>query len=365
MDPSDGKELPLHLNESVHVSVVVPCRNEARHVRLFLDSAFRQELGQIKLEILIADGMSDDGTQRILDEYKSRHANLRVIENPEKITSTALNRAICEARGEIIIRMDAHTQYAPNYIRSCVETLDETNADNVGGPVLTHAGGYLAQAIAYAFQARFARGGAKFRDPRHEGPVDTVAYGCWRKSTLERIGLFDETLVRSQDYELNVRIAASGGTVWQSPKIISWYKPRTCLSGLFQQYFQYGFWKVAVIRKHPTLVSWRNLVPGLCLIAGVASILGAVGTRLGGSVWWPNPFLSVWLTFVSLYLTASLSSAFSIARRKGWRFFPSLPVIFATYHLSFALGFLMAMLYRPAAGGRQKSPPKVLSAITR
>jgi glycosyltransferase involved in cell wall biosynthesis len=352
-------------NESVQVSAVVPCRNEVRHVRSFLDSVFRQELGQIKLEVLIADGLSDDGTRQILDEYKSRYATLRVIENPEKIASTALNRAIREAQGEIIIRMDAHTQYAPNYIRSCMEVLNESKADNVGGPVLTRAESYLAQAIAYAFQARFARGGAKFRDPRYEGPVDTVAYGCWRKSTLERIGLFDETLVRSQDYELNVRIVSGGGTVWQSPEIISWYQPRACLSDLFRQYFQYGFWKVAVIRKHPTLASWRNLVPGLCLIVGVASFLGALGMRHRGSVWWSSLFFSGWLTIVALYLMVSFLSAFSIARRKGWRFLPSLPVIFATFHLSFALGFLMAMLYRPAAGARPESMPKVLSAITR
>ena len=148
-----------------------------------------------------------------------------------------LNRAIREARGEIIIRMDAHTIYAPDYVRSCVEVLQETNADNVGGPALTRADGYIAQAIALAFHTPFASGGAKFRDPRYEGPVDTVPYGCWRKSTLERIGMFDEKLVRGQDYELNVRIVSSGGTVWQSPKIISWYsaqsQPFRAVSAIF------------------------------------------------------------------------------------------------------------------------------------
>jgi len=355
----------MQQGEGVHVSVVVPCRNEIRHICPFLDSVFRQELGQIKMEILIADGMSDDGTRLVLDEFEKRFAHLRVIENPEKIASTGLNRAIREAEGEIIIRMDAHTQYAPNYVRSCVEVLNETNADNVGGPALTCADGHLAQAIAYAFHTPFARGGAKFRDPRYEGPVDTVAYGCWHKSTLERVGMFDEILVRSQDYELNVRLASCGGTVWQSPKITSWYRPRASLSGLFWQYFQYGFWKVAVIRKHRRLASWRNFVPALCLLAGAALLLCATGASLGGSVRWRKVFLGEWSALVALYLIASFSSAFSIARRKGWRFLPSLPIIFATYHLSFALGFLLAILYRPAAGDRPKPMRKVLTAITR
>jgi succinoglycan biosynthesis protein ExoA len=352
-------------SEAVHVSVVVPCRNEIRHVRAFLDSVFRQELGQIKMEILIAEGMSDDGTRRVLGEFEKRFASLRVIENPEKIASAGLNRAIREAEGEIIIRMDAHTQYAPNYVRSCVEVLNETNADNVGGPVLTRADGYLAQAIAYAFQTRFARGGAKCRDPRYEGPVDSVPYGCWRKSTLQRIGLFDEILVRSQDYELNARLVSCGGTVWQSPKITSWYSPRASLSRLFWQYFQYGFWKEAVIRKHRRLASWRNLVPALSLLGGATLLFSAAGASLAGSPWWRNVFLGEWLTFVALYLIAAFSSAFSIAKREGWRFLPTLPVVFATYHLSFALGFLLAILYRPASEDRQQHMPKVLSAITR
>jgi succinoglycan biosynthesis protein ExoA len=351
--------------EAVHVSVVVPCRNEIRHIRAFLDSIFRQELGQIEMEVLIADGMSDDGTRLVLGEFERRFAALRVLDNPEQIVSTGLNRAIREAKGEIIIRMDVHTIYASNYVRSCVEVLNETNADNVGGPALTRADDYISQAIAYAFHTPFASGGAKFRDPRYEGPVDTVTYGCWRKSTLERIGMFDETLVRSQDDELNRRLVSNGGKVWQSPKIISWYRPRNTLSALAWQYFQYGFWKVAVIRKHRRLASWRNLVPGSCLFAGVVLLLGAGAARLSGSVWWRDVFLAEWFALVSLYSIASFASAFSVARRKGWMVLPVMPVVFATYHLSYALGFLLAVLYRPADWNRPHPMRKVLTAITR
>lgn len=349
----------------VHVSVVVPCRNEIRHIRAFLHSVFQQELGRIKMEVLIADGMSDDGTRLVLEEFSRRFAALRVLDNPEQIVSTGLNRAIREAMGEIIIRMDAHSIYATDYVRSCVEVLRETNADNVGGPALTRADGYLAQSIAHAYHARFVSGGAKFHDPQGEGPADTVPYGCWRKSTLVRLGLFDEKLVRGQDDELNLRIVSSGGKVWQSPSIVSWYRPRANLIGLFWQYFQYGFWKVAVIRKHRKLAAWRNLVPSSCLLIGAALLLAVAGTSLCGLVRWRNALLADWLALAGLYLLASFAFAFSIAKRKGWIFLPTLPVVFATYHFSYALGFLLALLYRPLAWNRPTPMSKALTAVTR
>jgi succinoglycan biosynthesis protein ExoA len=361
--PFEGKELSMPQSEAVRISVVVPCQNEIRHIRAFLDSLVHQELGQIEMEVLIADGMSDDGTRQVLGEWEKRCAAIRVLDNPEKTAPAGLNRAIREAQGEIIIRMDAHTFYAPNYVRRCVEVLNETKADNVGGPALTRADGYIAEAIALAFHAPFASGAAKFRNPRYEGSARTVPYGCWRKSTLERIGLFDAELVRGQDDELNFRIVSSGGTVWQSPKIISWYRPRTTLSALFRQYFQNGFWKVAVVRKHGRPASWRNLVPGSCLFVGVVLLLCAAGATLGRSVWWQNAFLAVWFALAGLYFTASFASAFSVARRNGWRFLPYLPIVFSTCHLSYALGFLLAILYRPATWNRPTPVRKVLTAL--
>lgn len=261
--------------------------------------------------------------------------------------------------------MDAHSVYAPDYVRSCVEVLNESHADNVGGPALTQAEGYLALAIAHAYQSPFARGGVKYRDPGYEGPVDTVTYGCWRKSTLERLGMFDETLVRSQDYELNMRIVSRGGTVWRSPRLISWYWPRASLSGLFWQYFQYGFWKVAVIRNHRGLASWRNFVTGSCLLAAGILLLCAAVASLSGLLLWQKVFFNVWLGLAGLYLAASFAAAFSVAKREGWKFLPCLPIAFAIYHFAYALGFVLALLYRPAAGESPNPIRKVLTAITR
>ena len=351
--------------ENISVTVIVPCRNEIRHIRAFLESAMRQNLAGIDLEILVADGMSADGTREILEEYERICPALRVIDNPREIVSTGLNAAIRQARGEIIVRMDAHTEYAPDYIRACVQTLHESRADNVGGPALTRADGYLAQAIARGFHSKFVSGGARFHDPQYIGYVDTVTYGCWRKSTLLRLGLFDERLYRSQDSELNLRIRSAGGKIWQSSKIKSWYWPRPTLAALFRQYFQYGFWKVAVIRKHGKPASWRNLVPGASLLFALALLTGVGCAWLAGSTWWESEFLNILISLASLYIAGSIGAAVIEGWRTGRRFILVLPLVFATYHLSYALGFSLALAYRPPAWDRPSYLRKLLTAITR
>src|SRR5258708_29331697 len=151
----------MQASENIRVSVIVACRNERKHIRNCLDSLCRQALGDIKIEVLIADGTSDDGTRQILDLYRRIVLPLRMIDNPDKIASAGLNAAIRAARGEIIIRMDAHSEYAPDYIRRCLEVLDETSADNVGGPAVTPADGYLGLAIDLAYHSAFSCGGGQ------------------------------------------------------------------------------------------------------------------------------------------------------------------------------------------------------------
>jgi succinoglycan biosynthesis protein ExoA len=363
--PLSEEESSMQQSEAIDISVVISCRNEIQLIRLFLESLFQQDIPGLQVEVLIADGASEDGTRHVLAEFEKQYPALRVLDNPEKIAAAGLNRAIRESRGEIILRMDAHTIYAPDYVKSCLEVLYEANAENVGGPALTRAEGYIPQAIAHAFHAPFAVGGAKFRDPHYEGPTSTVPYGCWRKSTLECVGLFDEEMVRGQDDELNHRIISAGGTVWQSPKIVSWYQPRANLSALFWQYFQNGFWKVAAIRKHCRPASFRNLVPATCLLLGFALPVCAAVERLGGSPKWQNIFLAAWIALAGLYLTVSYGSAILVARRAGWKFLPILPIVFATYQFSYALGFLLGLLHHPA--GRHGSNPrrKVATTLTR
>ena len=263
------------------ISIISPCRNERDYIAGFVESLLAQELPpHYELEVLIADGMSDDGTREILDALAKRHPLLSVVSNPGRIVSTGLNAAIRAASGDLIVRMDAHTTYARDYVRACVETLERTGADNVGGPWQAAGESELQKAIALVSHSPFASGGGRSHALDYEGQVDTVYLGCWRKEIFDRVGLFDEELVRNQDDELNLRIVRVGGTVWQSPAIQSCYSPRSSLPKLFSQYMQYGYWKVRVIQKHTLPASIRHLVPG-------AFVFGLLALTLRALFWSP------------------------------------------------------------------------------
>lgn len=310
---------------------MLPCRNEADAITECLQSILAQEPPEGGFEVLVADGMSTDGTRELLDEIAANFPQIRVLNNPGRIVSTGLNAAIRAARGNIIIRMDAHTTYAADYIRQCLEVMQETGADNVGGPMRTRAETMLEQAIRAVFHSRFAVGGALSHNVEYEGWVDTVIYGCWKKSTFREVGGFDEELVRNQDDEHNLRLNRNGYRVYQSPRIRSWYRVRGSLSSLFRQYMQYGYWKILVIQKHGAPASWRHVVPGLFL---------AVTTGLG--LWgcgWP-PALWAALGLLGAYLLVVLVvSAFTAARSK-WKLLPLLPVVFGCFHFGYGYGFL-------------------------
>jgi glycosyltransferase involved in cell wall biosynthesis len=318
------------------VSVIVPCRNEAACIETFLDCALRQEQPEGGLEILIADGMSDDGTRQLLARYAARHPTVRIIENPQRFVSHGLNAAIQAARGEVIVRMDVHTEYAPDYVRQCVRLLHETGADNVGGPARTRSQGYVQTAVSLAYHSAFSCGGASFHDPTYEGFVDTVTYGCWKKSTLLKIGLFDEELVRNQDDELNLRLVRAGGKIWQSPAICSWYYPRASVGALFRQYAQYGYWKVRVVRKHRVPASPRQLVPGA--FVGALVILAVLAP-------FAPAYRALWLALVAMYaLGNGLATVLTCRRPATWRYLPVMPLIFGAYHFGYGYGFLRGVM---------------------
>lgn len=339
------------------ISVIMPCRNEAAHLGAVLDSLLAQELGQaLTAEFLIADGMSTDRTREIAAEYARRDARIRLIDNPAGFVSHGMNAGIRAARGTIIIRLDAHSHYAPDYLRRCAELLEQTGAANVGGPARTVAEGLIPETIAAAYHSRFACGGAQFHDCEYEGFTDTVPYGCWRKATLVEIGLFDEELVRNQDDELNLRLIRSGGKIWQSPSIRSYYHPRASFSALFRQYFQYGYWKVAVMRKHRIPASWRHLVPGAFVAAHLMLAAAVAVTLLAGQTQLAAVAAGLWAAMTGLYLLASLAAAVAMARVKGWRLLPLLPLAFAIYHVSYGLGFVLGLARPASRRGRGAQP---------
>lgn len=317
------------------VSVIVPCRNEAEHIAACLDSIRAQEQEGFELEILVADGRSSDGTCEILDRYAKEFSQVRVIDNPKKITPTGLNEAILAARGSIIVRMDAHTEYAPDYIHQCLQVMEETGADNVGGAARTKTKSYLQAAVAAAYHSRFSTGGARFHDPDFEGEVDTVTYGCFRREVFDEVGLFDEELVRNQDDEFNTRLTKAGKRLFQSPKIRSYYYPRSNLRALFRQYEQYGYYKVKVWQKHKLPTSIRQVVPG-------AMVLGFSGLALGATF---SSFARLGLVGLSsLYAAVLLGASVHTASQKGWRLLPVLPAVFAAYHWGYGVGYVRGIV---------------------
>lgn len=313
------------------VSVIVPCRNEEDCIEECVRSILNQEPVRGGLELIVADGLSTDRTREILEHLAQKDGRLRVIDNLGRIVSSGLNAALAVARGTVIIRMDAHTVYASNYIIECVAVLQQTGADNVGGPALTVGEGYVRRAISVAYHSPFAVGGARFHNASYEGPVDTVPYGCWPRTVFLQIGFFDEDLVRNQDDEFNLRLIRSGGKIWQSPRIKSWYRTRGSIRELFFQYLQYGYWKVRVIQKHKVPASIRHLVP--------AGFLLSLGGLVLVSLWSPIAGWGV-AGLMTVYMTAVLSASVVTAGRHDWKLLPILLVVFPAYHFSYGLGFL-------------------------
>jgi GT2 family glycosyltransferase len=284
--------------------------------------------------VIVADGLSDDGTREKVQAIASADPRVRLIDNPGRFVSAGLNAAIAAARGAVIVRMDAHTEYAPDYVRQCVAVLGETGADNVGGPWIARGDGYISRAIAASFQSPFGAGAARGHDPSFEGSLDTVYLGCWRREIFHSAGLFDEELIRNQDDEFNLRLMLAGGTIWQSPRIRSWYRPRSSLGALLRQYLQYGYWKVRVIWKHGRPASLRHLVPVL-FVLGLT--LGWLGGFLYPPLWWPYGAM------LASYGLLSLAFAARSAASRGWDLLPILPVVFLVYHLGYGAGFAMGV----------------------
>ncbi|MDR0479665.1 MAG: glycosyltransferase family 2 protein [Burkholderiaceae bacterium] len=327
------------------VSVIVPCRNECAAIEAFCASALAQQLPpDWGMELLIADGMSDDGTRDALAVWAARDARLQVIDNPGRIVSCGLNAALAVARGEVIARLDVHTEFASDYLAACLAALARTGADNVGGPWVAQGQGAMGCAIAAAFQCRWVAGGARSRDRDYEGPVDTVYLGCWPRPVFERFGAFDETLVRNQDDEHNLRLRLDGARLWQSARIHSVYQPRARLLQLFRQQMQYGYWRPFVMHKHGQPGSARQMVPALFVLALVAALLALPWRG------WP---LAALLIVYGIYLAGA---SYAAARQAGnWKLLARLPAVIAAYHAGYGLGTWQGIcdLLRGRRGGQR------------
>jgi succinoglycan biosynthesis protein ExoA len=316
------------------ITIIMPIRNEARYIARALNAVLAQDYPADKMEILVVDGMSEDGTRETVAAMAVREPRVRFMDNPERIVPTALNRGVRAAQGEIIIRVDGHAVIAPDYLRRCVETLAVIDADCVGGPIQTVGETPRACGIALAQSSPFGVGNAAFRYACKERYVDTLAFGAYRREVFDRIGLFDPALVRNQDDEFNLRLIRAGGKIWLCPMIQSTYYARSSLCSLWKQYFAYGFWKVRVIQKHGRPASWRHLVP--------AAFVLALLTAAGMSVLVPSYQWS--LTVLLPYSLVLLFTSLWLAARNGWQYAPLLPLAFVTMHVGYGLGFLIGTM---------------------
>lgn len=306
----------------------MPCRNEQPYINAFCDSALAQQLPpHWRMEVLIADGHSDDGTREHLAQRCAADPRLVLLDNPGRIVSTGLNACIARAQGRVIARMDVHSEFAPDYLAQCIQALERTGADNVGGPWVARGTGATGSAIAAAFQCRWVVGGARSRDIEYEGTVDTVYLGCWPRSVFDRFGVFDETLVRNQDDEHNLRLRLGGARIWQSRLIRSAYTPRDSLRHLFAQQRQYGYWRPFVMRKHGQPGSVRQLVPAVFVATAAASAAALP--------WSARPLAALALTYGAYLLFASAAAARQAA---SWALLPRLPAAIAAFHGGYGLG---------------------------
>jgi cellulose synthase/poly-beta-1,6-N-acetylglucosamine synthase-like glycosyltransferase len=312
-------------------------RNEEAYIAKCLRSIVEQDYPKDSMEVLVVDGLSDDRSREIVEEFGEKYPFIRLLDNPRCIVPTAMNIGIKEAAGEIIIRVDGHCRLALDYISQCVRYLEEGGVACVGGAIESIGQTPMARAISLAMSSPFGVGDAYFRHAQQqkERYVDTLAFGAYRREVFNQIGLFDEELVRNQDYDLNYRLRKAGGKILLTPVIKSHYYTRSSLRKLWSQYFQYGFWKMQMLRKHPRSVRVRQLVPPS--FALVLLLSGALSVISNLAAW-------VFALLVASYVGLSLAFSFSISARKGWRYLPVLPVIFACLHLSWGLGFLYSLV---------------------
>lgn len=327
------------------VTIIMPIHNEGNYIRRSLGSVLAQNYARGKMEILVVDGMSNDGTREIVQEMASTESQIPItlLDNPGKIVSPGLNIGLRHSCGEIIIRVDGHCEIAPDYVRRCVAALHETGADNVGGLQQAIGTTPVARAIALATGSPFGVGGARFHYATQPGWADTVYLGAYRREVFERIGGFDEELVRNQDDELNFRLTQVGGKIWLDPSIRSVYYGRASLRKLWRQYFQYGFYKVRVMQKRGSVASWRHLVPGAFVLSLLVSVLMALITRKRRWV----------LGVAGPYTAANVAASIWTARR-GLGTLPLLPAIFAILHCAYGLGFLAGLWHWRNVKGRQR-----------
>lgn len=320
------------------VSVVIPCRDEVKSIEGCIKSLITDDYPRDRLEILVIDGKSSDGTQQVIKQLMREYPFVRLLDNSGRITAMGLNAGIRAATGDVIIIAGAHARYGEGYVPRSVAALRASGADCVGGTVIAvpSTSGMAAEGIALALSHRFGVGNARFRFSSQPGYVDTVAYGAYRREVFRRIGLFDERLVRNQDIEFNSRLQRAGGKIYMVPEILSYYYCRPGLRGLWKQSFQNGQWNIYTVALTGWSLSWRHFVP----LSFVTGLLGSGFLSLKFAIFgWLFGAIS------TAYLVSAAIASLTESRQRRVRGVRALlPLVFLVLHLSYGLGSLWGIM---------------------
>jgi glycosyltransferase involved in cell wall biosynthesis len=322
------------------VSIIVPCYNEQATIQLLLKAVYEQTYRRDRMEVVISDGLSTDRTREVIAAFQAGHPDLpvRLVENPKRIIPAAVNQAIRAACGEVLVRMDAHSMPRPDYVERCVAALESGKGDNVGGvwEIQPAGKGWMARSIASAAAHPLGVGDARYRVGGSPQAVDTVPFGAFHRSLVERIGYFDETLLTNEDYEFNTRIRQAGGVVWFDPAIRSRYFARPALAALARQYWRYGYWKARMLARYPHTLRWRQLLPPLFVLS---ILLFIVLPAFYPPAVWPV------VVELGLYLLVLLAAGVQVAwKKRELSLIFGIPLAIATMHLSWGAAFLLSLL---------------------
>jgi succinoglycan biosynthesis protein ExoA len=332
----------------------MPCLNEERFIEACLACVRRQDYPPDRYEVLVADGGSTDRTRAIVGRLAMEDPRLSLLDNPDRIQAPAMNRMIRAARGEIIVRMDVHAEYADDYVRRCVEALARTGADNVGGAARARPKTFFQKALCAALTSPLGIGGSKYRKEDFEGFVESIFPGAFRRRVFETVGLYDPRAITNEDAELNQRLIDAGGKIYLSRDIIVHYYPRESMRALARQYFSYGQGRARTLLKHGRFLSVRPAVPFL-MVCGGATLLATSALQ---------PLTPV---AFGTYAAATLVEAVRVGRKAGPRAIPVVWAIFPVLHVSHGLGFgagLVRYLRRPDWATPERLEPAARSDRT-
>lgn len=323
------------------VSIIIPCYNERSTIVLLLDALYVQTYPKKFMQVVIADGGSDDGTPEVINEWRVDHPDFEVnlIENPQKTIPAALNKAINASNGEIIIRLDAHSKPQLDYIEKSVADLNQGLGQNIGGVWDIQPGSdhWIARSIAAAAGHPIGVGGALYRYTDKAAYVDTVPFGAFKRDLLDQVGMFDETLLTNEDYEFNVRIRQNGGRIWLDPEIRSVYYARKDLKALSRQYWRYGYWKWQMLRRYPETLRLRQALPPLFIISLVILLLS--------SLFLPLAFFTL-VGMVIIYVTFLFLAGLQLSlKHKDPVLFLGVPLAIASMHFSWGSGFIWGIIH--------------------